>query len=45
MLKKSKRMLYLMQNSNFKKYNYNISYFKRNNSFKSYNNEYNKEDD
>ena len=44
MLKKSKRMLYLMQNSNFKKYNYNISYFKRNNSFKSYNNEYNKED-
>ena len=45
MMKKSKRMLYLMQNSNFKKYNYNISYFKRNNSFKSYNKEYNKEDD
>ena len=45
MMKKSKRILYLMQNSNFKKYNYNISYFKRNNSFKSYNKEYNKEDD
>ena len=45
MLKYSKRMIYLMQNSNFKKYNYNISSFKRKNSSKSHIFEYNNEDD
>ena len=34
-----------MQNSNFKKYNYNISSFKRKNSSKSHIFEYNNEDD
>ena len=45
MLRYSKRMIYLMQNSNFKKYNYNISSFKRKNSSKSHIFEYNNEDD